>query len=249
MMTRPIAPASFPHEADQQAGESLAGPRPIFVIGSMRSGASLLTLCLGQHANIRQVADNSWLRPFVERLQKSYAEGTAPRATAQLAVSGVEVEEFFARFGESVDQLMLGSFASHRLPVTGSAPRTAMYQPRRWVDGTTTNSLFVFPLIRLFPQAKFIHVLRDVNEVVASLTDRGNHAVYKSHSIHMDAPKAYDHWRTTVLACVAAEQAFGTETVLRIRRADLVAEPEATLRRCLDFLGEPFTPSCLRPFR
>jgi hypothetical protein len=34
-----------------------------------------------------------------------------------------------------------------------------------------------------------------------------------------------------------------------VRRRELVERPEATLRRCLAFLGEPFEPACLRPFR
>jgi hypothetical protein len=236
-MTQTITSPTF--DLGQRPTPAITHPRPIFVIGSMRSGASLLTLCLGQHPHIRQVAENGWFGNFADRLQQSFLDATAAPATSHIPASGIDVEDFFARFGESIDQLMVGA-----PPVQEDG-----YQPRRWVDGTTANSTLVFPLLRLFPLAKFIHVLRDVNDVVASLTDPDNRAVYKSHFIHMTAAEAYEHWRKSVLACVTAEQAFGSATVLRVRRMDLVAEPDATIRRCLDFLGEPFSANCLRPFR
>lgn len=236
-------------EAEADSASQFRGlPRPVFIIGSLRSGASLLALCLGQHPNIRQVADNDWLGNFTVRLQQSFRDGTVSPATSQLAVSDVEIEEFFARFGETVNHLMLGASPAGRAPSTDAGPNGG-YHPQRWIDATPGNSRLVFPLTRLFPAGKFIHVLRDVGEVVASLTDEHNRAAYKSQSIHMSLRDAYDHWRTSVLACVAAEQAFGSETVLRIRRADLVEQPEATIRRCLDFIDEPFAVSCLRPFR
>ena len=44
------------------------------------------------------------------------------------------------------------------------------YRPARWVDGNYTHSFNVYALHQLFPGARFIHVLREVNEAVAALT-------------------------------------------------------------------------------
>jgi hypothetical protein len=46
-----------------------------------------------------------------------------------------------------------------------------------------------------------------------------------------------------------AERAHGSEVVRRLRYSDLIDQPESSLRRILEFIGEPFEPSCLEPLR
>src|SRR5439155_13960290 len=61
--------------------------------------------------------------------------------------------------------------------------------------------------------------------------------------------EAVERWTATVGGCLEAQRRLGSERMLTVSYADLVADPEATLRRCLEFVGEPFTPECLRPLR
>jgi hypothetical protein len=212
-------------------------PRPVFVLGPLRSGASLLALSLGQHPNLFQVLETNWFERFGIGLQQAFGDGLLNRNRAQLDVDGIEIEDFFAHFGKAIDRLMLRSVA------VGSTD-----QPTRWIDGTPSNSFAVFVLLRLFPEARFIHVVRDVSEVVASLTERKRRRLYRSRFIGLTADEAYRHWLDTTGACLDAERAFGSALVMRVRRDDLIATPELTLRHCLDFLGESFDPACLRPF-
>ena len=51
--------------------------RPIFVVGSPRSGTSILTWCLGQHPNIFPVPESNWLGQFAINVQVSYEIGSA----------------------------------------------------------------------------------------------------------------------------------------------------------------------------
>ena len=39
------------------------------------------------------------------------------------------------------------------------------------------------------------------------------------------------------------------DRMLTITHDDLLDDPEATVERCLDFLGEPPAPECMRPLR
>ncbi|MEA2530070.1 MAG: hypothetical protein QOG89_1714 [Thermomicrobiales bacterium] len=222
-------------------------PRPVFVLGSLRSGASLLTLSLGQHPNLLQVLETNWFERFGIGLQEAFAEGFRHRSRSQLDVAGIEVEDFFAHFGEGIDRLMLRSVATGG-EETSDGVATSSYCPQRWVDGTPSNCFGVFVLSRLFPSARFVHIVRDVEEVVTSLTTEETRRVYKSRYLRLTEEQAYRHWLDTTRACLEAERAFGSAVVLRVRRDDLIAAPEQTLRRCLDFLGEPFAPACLRPF-
>jgi hypothetical protein len=221
---------------DSSASDA-APPRPVFVLGPLRSGASLLTLSLGQHPNLLQVLETNWFERFGIGLQQAFGDGLRNRNQSQLDVDGVEIEAFFAYFGAAIDRMMFRSVAP------GSP-----YQPTRWIDGTTTNCFAVFVLLRLFPEARFIHVVRDVDEVVATLTEQKRRRLYRSRSIVLTAEDAYRHWLDTTRACLDAERAFGSSVVMRVRRDDLIAAPEGTLRQCLDFLGESFDPACLRPF-
>jgi hypothetical protein len=114
----------------------------------------------------------------------------------------------------------------------------------RWVDGTPEYSLHICGLHKLFPAAKFIHIVRDPDEVAVSMLafhhDDGSPLV-------VDAEEAYAYWERTSQACLLAAQALGAESVFRLRHADLVARPETVLRAVCDFLGEAFAPDCVTP--
>jgi hypothetical protein len=230
-------------------------PRPVFVLGPLRSGTSLLTLSLSQHPNLVHILETNWFEQFGMGLAQSFSAGLRFRNRSILDVAGIEIEDFFAHFGVSINQLLLES-ATAGLLVPG-APRTnghadldeaPVYRPQRWIDGTTSNAFCVFVLLRLFPNARFIHVVRDLHDVVDTLTTSETRGTYKSHYLRMPEDRAYRHWIETTRACFEAEKAFGSNVVMRIRRDDLIAAPEATLRRCFDFIAEPFSPLSLRPF-
>jgi hypothetical protein len=251
-----VAPAP---RTDVERVSHLNPPRPVFVIGSQRSGASLLGLSLGQHPNLMPVLKTNWFDYLAMGLQQAYSEGIRPRSTSHLDISGIELDDFFAFYGEATNRLMLGQWHRHAGDVSsfdgGADPRDrsalippSSYRPTRWVDSTTSNAEYVFVLLKLFPLAKFIFVLRDVGSEVASLTNAANRRLYKSGREVLTSAAAYTQWLETVTPCVQAERAFGSGTVLRIYRSDLVQSPEPIVRQCLDFLGEPFAQNCLRPF-
>jgi hypothetical protein len=224
----------------------------------------VLALSLGQHTNIALALDTIWVERFALGLQQAYAEDAMQGDLSQLTAIGVDIRGFYAHFGEAINRLLLGPYLQ---PITdrpselthtwrdfgradrGNAGALSSYRPSRWVDGSYTHTFNVFVLQRLFPAARFIHVVRHVNEVVTELTSRYSATVYKSRHVPFTPLDAYEHWIDAVAAGIEAERAFGSDTVLRILRADLMTDAEAVLRRCLKFLDEPFDPQCLRPFR
>jgi hypothetical protein len=246
------------------AGLTLTVPRPIFVIGSLRSGTSILGSSLGQHPNIALILDTAWVERFAVGLEQAYAEDAARRELSQLKAIGVDMGGFYAHFAEAINRLLLGSYVRSEEATTsqltgtsrdvreaecGTAGTTHVYRPTRWVDSCYTHVFSVFLLQRLFPAARFIHVIREVDEVVAALTSPRSASIYKSRYVPFTPLDAYEHWLDAVSAGLDAERAFGSDVVLRILRANLMADPKAVLRQCLDFLEEPFDAHCLRPFR
>jgi sulfotransferase family protein len=230
--------------------------KPIFVVGSPRSGTSILTWCLGQHPNIFPVPESNWMGNFAINVAVGYQVGAARGDRSILSAMNIREDELFTALGQSINDLIL----SHRKDLerkrqsegklsglkgrwfqgisTASEPKT------RWVDGTPEYSLFICGLRKLFPDARFVHIFRDVGEVVRSMLN-----FHRVAGIQLVAneEKAYKYWLRTVRACLKAEQAYGPDVVHRVRYVDLISNPESTMRSLLERLAEPYSAKCLEP--
>jgi hypothetical protein len=228
--------------------------RPIFVLSTGRSGSTVLTWCLGQHPNVIPQEESNWLGPFAIDAAVGHRRGSARGERGQLSANFIERDELLEAFGGAIDQLLLrhcGLFADpQRRSSAGWNPppfpisRSPDEPKSRWVDGTPEYSLYICALRKLFPQARFIHLVRDVKEVVRSLL---NFFSDGKHRLVDNEQAGYEYWLRRARACADAEQAYGPATVYRLRYIDLVNEPEQAMRRLLQFLGEPYAPQCLEP--
>lgn len=216
--------------------------KPIFIVGSPRSGTSILTWCLGQHANIFPVPESNWMGEFGLGVAASYQIGIARGDRTILSAMDISREEFFANFGRSINDLIL----RHRLDLEKKRKMTRPpTEPKmRWVDGTPEYSLHIYALRKLFPEAVFIHVLRNAREVVRSMLNF--HRVAGTHLVQNEE-QAYKYWLRMVKACVQAEQAYGSEVVHRLSYTALIDDPERAIRSLLEFVDEPYSAKCLDP--
>jgi hypothetical protein len=112
------------------------------------------------------------------------------------------------------------------------------------VDGTPEYSLHICGLRKLFPEALFIHLVRDVDSVVRSLLNF--HRVSGTHLV-ANEEEAYQYWLRTVKACLKAEQAYGPHVVHRLLYSTLINKSESAIQSLLSFIGEPSSPTCLEP--
>jgi hypothetical protein len=230
--------------------------KPIFVVGSPRSGTSILTWCLGHHPNLFPVPESNWIGDFAVNVAIAYQIGVARSDYSILSAMDIRDDELFAAFGQSINDLIL----RHRVDLERKretrsaalkldacwleATSTEAGPKARWVDGTPEYSFHICGLRKLFPQALFIHLFRDVRAVVRSMVN-----FHRVTGIHLVAneEEAYRYWIRTVSACLMTERAYGPNVVHRTRYADLIDSPESTMRSLLDFLREPYTAKCLEP--
>ena len=216
--------------------------RPIFVVGSPRSGTSILTWCLGQHPNIFPVPESNWMGEFAANIAMCYQIGTARGDRTILSGMDIPRDEFFANFGRSINDLIL----AHRKDLNRKRKMTRpSSDPKlRWVDGTPEYSLHIYGLRKLFPEALFVHILRDVTSVVRSMLN-----FHRVTGIQLVAneEEAYKYWLRMVSACVKAERAYGPSVIYRLPYAALIDNPESAMRSLLDFVSEPYTAKCLEP--
>jgi sulfotransferase family protein len=227
---------------------------PIFIVSPGRSGSTILTWCLGQHPNIIPQEESNWLGPFAIDVAIGYRRGSARGERGQLSSNFIQREELLAQLGQSINDLLL----SHRkqfesidlrqrvgwsgpvFPVTRS-PDEPKY---RWADGTPENSFYICGLRKLFPQAVFVHLVRDVTDVVRSLL---NFYPEGRDRLVANEQASYEYWLRRTTCCLEAEKAYGPRVVYRLRYSDLVERPDYAIRSLLEFLGEPYAPECLEP--
>jgi len=119
----------------------------------------------------------------------------------------VQQEEFFAAFGETINELILRhkvdlerrqweeAGGSNVVPSSFVTEQSTSVPKARWVDGTPLYSFHICGLRKLFPGAQFIHIVRDVTSVVRSML---NFHPLAGVNLVANEQEAYDCWFRTV---------------------------------------------------
>jgi hypothetical protein len=94
-------------------------------------------------------------------------------------------------------------------------------------------------LAELFPEAKFVHIIRDGRAVALSYLERPEWGPETM-------AEAANHWKNRVRRGRAAGRAIGADRYMEVRYEDVVADPEAVSRHVCDFLGLDFEDGMLR---
>ncbi len=219
----------------------MASDRPIFVVGCGRSGTTLLRVMLHAHPRIALPPETS-LSVDAYRRRRSFGDLRAADNRAALARWIVERRESRPLRLDAdalVEEIVAGP------PSVGSAVGITLaayarrYGKARWGEKQPNYIRHVPTLRQLFPDAQFVHIVRDGRDVVASLR-RMDWFAYGDLSALSSWARAVDlgdHYRRSLPA----------DTWYELRYEQLVADPEGELRRLCDYLGEEFVPRMARP--
>lgn len=207
-----------------------AGERgPIFIVGVPRSGTTLLRVMLDSHPRICCGPEFKLLSGIAEM----YLTMTDPRFGSIMQSYGNTTEDLQLRFRGFINGLMANFCRAE-----GKS---------RWAEKTPQNSYYLAPLGEIFPDARFIHLLRDGRDVACSLLtmDWIDVSGHKPHYLETMAAAA-EFWRDAVRNVRnQASQPGLVGRVLEVRYEALVTEPAATMRHLLAFLGEEWDDAVL----
>jgi hypothetical protein len=144
-----------------------------------------------------------------------------------------EVDEGESRAAiEDLDEPSLGDVidAVFRIPMSEAGKR-------RWGDKTPGYATEIARIHRLFPEARFLHLIRDGRDVVSSLRKTGWHG-------EMSWTIA-EYWATAVSTARREGRALPPGQYLEVSYERLVLDTDAALRDVCEFLGEDFEPGML----
>jgi len=182
---------------------------PVFIIGSPRSGTSVLHWALCSHEMLWGSEESELLLPFTRHLEAVYHKARQFNGRNWLEAQQVDMDAFFAHLGKGIDAL----YASR----AGG---------RHWVEQTPSNTWALPEIYRMLPNARFLFIHRDGRQVVESMT-----SMWRWRFI-----KAVKTWQNANLLALRFERNH-PEATLRIAYENLVKHPELELRRVWQFLG------------
>jgi hypothetical protein len=206
-----------------------SGLAPIFIVGSGRSGTSLLRAMLNAHPRIYLLQEASfymWTEmppPWVDgirRLEFYYR-------SFSFAWQGVDPNELRAMFPAPVARERLGEV--FRVIMREVATRRG--KPR-YGEKNPTNTVYLERIFAVFPDARVVRMVRDPRGMVASYA----RMPFSSPSIVFWA-LLFDRAGRKVAPFL--------DRILTIRMEDLVAGPRETLASVLEFIGEPWDDAVL----
>jgi hypothetical protein len=225
---------------------------PIFIIGNPRSGTSLLRLMLTCHSNIAIPPESGfaiwWKSKYFGYEPKDWSSKKLLSACFDDILSSKKIEFL------NLDKLGLIKFCESA-PVANYAElidRIYTYHAQsigklnaRWGDKNNFYLAHIPDIQELFPNAQFIHIIRDPRDVVSSYLSLRNVSGKYAPQLPGTITQALEEWCRNIRIIQNALARIPGNQVVEIRFENLVMHPESTLLKICEFLDEPFDPNML----
>ncbi len=214
---------------------------PIFVVGSGRSGTTMLQLMLNAHPKIAMqgelhffedvlalkdewatLSDDEDLANFFRKIPELHSLKYLPQLEKYLELTHQRMKEG-GRSYEDFHRYMMEVYAQQK-----GATRLG--------EKTPSNVRYMEQLLAMYPNACIIHIIRDPRAVVASMIK----VPFTGNDVLSNVIK----WKLDI----EYSQRMKTEhasNYIEVRYEDLVSDPTLTLKNICEFIGEPYSEDML----
>jgi Sulfotransferase family len=209
-----------------------------FIVGSPRSGTTLLRLMLDAHSDLAIPPETSFLPAvFASRTGYKNAKEDFFRLITNFPPDAPNWQDF------EISTEEFHSTLSGICPFTASQGLRCFYKiyakrfgKTRVGDKTPMYCRHMSEIETLLPEAAFIHIIRDGRDASLSLRPLW-------FAPGTDVPVLAAYWRDNVQA--ARSSGTNCHRYLEVRYEHLLLDPETTLREICRFLDLPFEPAML----
>jgi tetratricopeptide (TPR) repeat protein len=205
----------------ERAGWGCSSADPIFILGMPRAGSTLIEQILSSHSAIEGTAE----LPDMPALTRRLAGRGGGNPSYLDAISALTAD----------DALGLGEEYLERAGVQRFTDKPF------FIDKLPNNWLHIGLIRLILPNAKIIDARRD--PLSCGFSNFKQHFA-RGQNWAYDLAEIGSYYRDYVTLMRHVDTAM-PGFVLRVIHEDLVDDPEAQVRRMLDFLGLPFEPACL----
>jgi hypothetical protein len=208
--------------------------QPFFIVGSPRSGTTLLRFLLSTHPRL-YIPDETGFIPFLLPERKLDSELSLKQVQRLLRRIGrlnylwdglvTNPQDFYLNLtSHSLGDVLDGLFRIVVKP----------YGAARWGDKTPLYVRYMPLIHKIFPEARFIHVIRDGRDATLSAQRKWGLAQQR----YMDNYYLLQNWVTNVSDGARDGASLGAEWYLEVHYESLVEHPEDISRLVCDFLQE-----------
>ncbi len=212
----------------------------MIVLGVRRSGTTLLRVMLDRNPELA-VPDESYFVPQLARRHRTPVDPAAflddLRRLPTLVDWGLSPASVQARLrpGMTTDDAIAAVFAAY----------AAERGKARWGDKTPLYMQHLDLLERLFPDARFVHLIRDGRDAALSFLSVPAGLMTEGWGHPQDAAGFACQWATEVASARELGARVGGQRYRELRYEALVADPEGELRTVCAFAGLEYDPAML----
>lgn len=203
--------------------------KPVFVVGCPRSGTTVLGRCLGAHPQCATAEESLILLPLW-RIYVDLYLGNIPSGVSHLS-EYVSAETLTEALGDLTDTTF--SSLLHR------------HNAQMYVDHTPWYGV-IAPFVKaLYPDARFVHIIRDGRQVTRSLQDSYKKG-FRWAGANLSIQSAV--WTDMINQTSQMLNNYSDDTIT-VHYKELSQSAESTIRSITDFLDITFESSMLEPLQ
>jgi len=247
--------------------------RPVFIAGYYKSGTSLLLSLLDNHPQLVALTDESvyfslflpkyghlprqkkidqlvdlWLRKLIT------PSGKPPFWILEKTKKGYQqfVNNFYWLTKKQAKKDLLALVALAYFLTTASSKLETDFKVKYWLEKTPTNEFYLQQIVKLYPQAKFIHLLRDPRSIIASIQKLEKEKSQSKGFVFSLKKLVYFFYhliriKRSFSLAFKNQAMIGKENYLVVSYEELVKQSEKTVKRVADFLKIKYLPILLKP--
>lgn len=232
------------------------GLRVIFIVGSSRSGTTMTARLIGTNPAVFALNELHFFEQEWQESDAGHKIGAGAARDLLLKLFSTQRDGYFFRHLNERYAAEAASLMARHGVQDGTHEKNEIFSmfvqhearrvgKSRWCEQTPRNIYYVDAIHRLFPDARFVHVLRDPRDVLLSQKNRWKRRKFNTESrlpLHVTVRQWLNYHPITILklwvGATHRAAAYAKQPNFRVvKYEDLLARPEQTVRDLCAFLG------------